>query len=126
MEALITLLPGDGIGPEVIASGRRTLDAIAAKYDHTFDYHEALIGGAAIDATGDPLPPDTVAKCQAAAAVLLGAVGGPQWSDPNAKTRPEQGLLKIRSTLGVYANIRPVRVYAELADASPLLSLIHI
>jgi 3-isopropylmalate dehydrogenase len=120
MEALITLLPGDGIGPEVIASGQRVLDAIAAKFDHRFDYREALVGGAAIDACGDPLPPETVAACKAASAVLLGAVGGPRWSDPNAKVRPEQGLLKLRSTLGVYANIRPVKVYAELADASPL------
>lgn len=120
MEALITLLPGDGIGPEVVASGRRVLDTIAASRGHTFTYREALIGGAAIDATGDPLPPDTVAHCEAAAAVLLGAVGGPRWSDPNAKIRPEQGLLKLRSTLGVYANIRPVKVYAELAEASPL------
>jgi len=120
MEALITLLPGDGIGPEVVASGRRVLDAIAARNGHTFDYREALIGGAAIDACGDPLPPETVAACEAASAVLLGAVGGPRWSDPNAKVRPEQGLLKLRSTLGVYANIRPVKVYAELADASPL------
>jgi 3-isopropylmalate dehydrogenase len=120
MEAVITLLPGDGIGPEVIASARRVLEVVADRFGHTFEFHEALIGGAAIDATGDPLPPPTVELCQAATAVLLGAVGGPQWSDPNAKVRPEQGLLKIRSTLGVYANIRPVKVYAELAEASPL------
>jgi 3-isopropylmalate dehydrogenase len=120
MEAVITLLPGDGIGPEVVASARRVLDVIATKYGHRFDYREALIGGAAIEAAGDPLPPATVADCQAATAVLLGAVGGPQWSDPNARIRPEQGLLKLRSTLGVYANIRPVKVYAELAAASPL------
>jgi 3-isopropylmalate dehydrogenase len=79
-----------------------------------------MIGGAAIDACGDPLPPATVERCQAADAVLLGAVGGPKWSDPNAPIRPEQGLLKIRSVLGVYANIRPVRIYPELAEASPL------
>ena len=120
MEAVITLLPGDGIGPEVIASARRILDIVADKYGHDFVFHEALIGGAAIEATGDPLPPETVDLCETASAVLLGAVGGPQWSDPNAKVRPEQGLLKIRATLGVYANIRPVKVYAELADASPL------
>jgi 3-isopropylmalate dehydrogenase len=120
MEAVIALLPGDGIGPEVIASARRVLDAVADRYGHVFVFHEGLIGGAAIEATGDPLPPETVDLCEAATAVLLGAVGGPQWSDPNAEVRPEQGLLKIRATLGVYANIRPVKVYAELAEASPL------
>ena len=120
MEAVITLLPGDGIGPEVIASARRVLDVVADRYGHDFVFHEALIGGAAIEATGDPLPKETVDLCETATAVLLGAVGGPQWSDPNAKIRPEQGLLKIRAALGVYANIRPVTVYAELADASPL------
>lgn len=120
MEALITLLPGDGIGPEVIASARQVLDGIAERFDHHFDYREELIGGAAIDATGEPLPPATVSSCQAADAVLLGAVGGPRWSDPNAAIRPEQGLLKLRALLGVYANIRPVKVYDELADASPL------
>ena len=120
MEALITLLPGDGIGPDVTAGARTILDAIASKYNHDFAYHDALIGGVAIDAQGDPLPPETVERCKGADAVLLGAVGGPKWSDPNAKIRPEQGLLKLRSTLGVYANIRPVKIYAELAGASPL------
>ncbi len=120
MAAVITLLPGDGIGPDVTTAAREVLDAVAAKYGHTFEYHEALIGGAAIDATGDPLPEATVNACKAADAVFLGAVGGPKWSDPNAPVRPEQGLLKIRSLLGVYANIRPVRIYDELAGASPL------
>lgn len=120
MEAIITLLPGDGIGPDVTTSARNVLDAVASRFGHSFNYNEALIGGAAIDATGDPLPPDTVEACQAGAAVLLGAVGGPKWSDPNASVRPEQGLLKLRSVLGVYANIRPVRIYPELAGASPL------
>ena len=120
MEALITLLPGDGIGPDVTACGRQVLDVIADKYGHAFEYREELIGGAAIDALGDPLPPATVDSCAAADAVLLGAVGGPKWSDPNAKIRPEQGLLKLRSVLGVYANIRPVKIYDELAGASPL------
>ena len=120
METLITLLPGDGIGPEVIRSARRVLDVVADKFGHSFDFREALMGGAAIDAVGDPLPPETIEHCRAASAVLLGAVGGPKWSDPNASIRPEQGLLKLRATLGVYANIRPVKVYAELADASPL------
>jgi 3-isopropylmalate dehydrogenase len=120
MEAVITLLPGDGIGPDVTASAKDVLDAVANKYGHTFKYNEALIGGASIDASGDPLPPATVEACKVADAVLLGAVGGPKWSDPNAEVRPEQGLLKLRSVLGVYANIRPVRIYPELAGASPL------
>lgn len=120
MEALITLLPGDGIGPDVTACARQVLDAIGDKHGHAFEYREELIGGAAIDALGDPLPPATVESCTQADAVLLGAVGGPKWSDPNAKIRPEQGLLKLRSVLGVYANIRPVKVYDELAGTSPL------
>ena len=120
MEALITLLPGDGIGPDVTVCARQVLDAIADKHGHAFEYHEELIGGAAIDALGDPLPPATVESCAQADAVLLGAVGGPKWSDPNAKIRPEQGLLKLRSLLGVYANIRPVKIYDELVGASPL------
>ncbi len=120
MEALITLLPGDGIGPDVIACARQVLDVVAEQHGHKFEYREELIGGAAIDTHGDPLPPATIEACAAADAVLLGAVGGPKWSDPNAKIRPEQGLLKLRSVLGVYANIRPVKIYAELAGASPL------
>jgi 3-isopropylmalate dehydrogenase len=120
MEAIITLLPGDGIGPDVTVCARRILDAVAEDYGHAFEYHEELIGGAAIDAVGDPLPPATIERCKTADAVLLGAVGGPKWSDPNSLIRPEQGLLKIRSVLGVYANIRPVKIYDELAGASPL------
>jgi 3-isopropylmalate dehydrogenase len=120
MEALITLLPGDGIGPDVTASARRVLQTVAEKYGHRFEFKEAMMGGAAIDACGDPLPDDTVAACEASEAVLLGAVGGPRWSDPNATVRPEQGLLKLRSILGVYANLRPVKIYPELASASPL------
>ena len=120
MDAVITLLPGDGIGPEVTASARRVLDRVAELYGHQFEYHEELIGGAAIDAAGDPLPPATVSSCKTADAVMLGAVGGPKWSDPNAPVRPEQGLLRLRSLLGVYANIRPVKLYDELAAASPL------
>ena len=120
MEALITLLPGDGIGPEVTRCARDVLDAVAQRFAHRFEFREALIGGAAIDATGEPLPAPTVESCQASDAVLLGAVGGPKWSDPNAAVRPEQGLLGLRATLGVYANIRPVRIHPELAAASPL------
>lgn len=120
MEALIVLLPGDGIGPDVTQAARRVLEAVAEKFEHRFTFQEELIGGAAIDACGDPLPPATVAACERCDGVLLGAVGGPKWSDPNAAVRPEQGLLKLRATLGVYANIRPVRIYEELAAASPL------
>ena len=120
MEALITLLPGDGIGPEVTSAGHRVLKEVAARYRHTFEYQVELIGGAAIDATGDPLPAQTIASCDGSAAVLLGAVGGPKWSDPNSAVRPEQGLLKIRSELGLYANIRPVKLIEDLIPASPL------
>ena len=120
MEAVITLLPGDGIGPDVTAAASAVLDVVAAQHGHQFEFRDALIGGAAIDAVGDPLPAATIERCEAADAVLLGAVGGPKWSDPNAAVRPEQGLLKLRSVLGVYANIRPVRIYSELVGASPL------
>lgn len=120
MEAVITLLPGDGIGPDVTACAEQVLDVVATKYEHNFKFDTQLIGGAAIDAAGDPLPAATIASCEAADAVFLGAVGGPKWSDPNAKIRPEQGLLKLRAVLGVFANIRPVKIYSELVNASPL------
>ena len=122
MEALIVTLPGDGIGTEVLAAGQQTLEAVAAKFGHSFTFSEQLIGGAAIDATGSPLPPATIASFADCDAVLLGAVGGPKWSDPNAAVRPEQGLLDLRAELGVYANLRPVKVLPALADASPLKS----
>jgi 3-isopropylmalate dehydrogenase len=120
MDAVIVVLPGDGIGPEVARSAQRVLARIAEKYSHRFEFHEHLIGGIAIDETGNPLPDDTVAACLDSDAVLLGAVGGPKWSDPNAPVRPEQGLLKIRAALGVYANLRPVKIYDELSAASPI------
>jgi len=120
VESLITLLPGDGVGPEVAAAGRRVLERIADRYGHGFKFTEHSIGGAGIDACGNPLPPDTVDACKDSDAVLLGAVGGPKWSDPNAAVRPEQGLLALRALLGVYANLRPVNVYPELVGASPL------
>jgi 3-isopropylmalate dehydrogenase len=116
----IVLLPGDGIGPEVVAEGRRALEHMASVFGHAFRFNEQLIGGAAIDATGDPLPSETLAACEKADAVLLGAVGGPKWDDPRAKVRPEQGLLAIRQALGLYANLRPVRVHPALASASPI------
>lgn len=120
MEALIVLLPGDGIGPDVTDCARRVLECVAKKFGHRLAFKEELMGGAAIDALGDPLPEATAASCRASDAVLLGAVGGPKWSDPNAAVRPEQGLLRLRSILGVYANLRPVRIYKELVGASPL------
>ena len=120
MEALITLLPGDGIGPEVTSAAHRVLKEVAERHGHTFEYKVELIGGAAIDASGDPLPAQTIASCENSDAVLLGAVGGPKWSDPNAAVRPEQGLLRIRSLLGLFANLRPVKVIDDLIPASPL------
>jgi 3-isopropylmalate dehydrogenase len=114
------MLPGDGIGPEVIREAESMIKALADAYDIGMDIQSALIGGAAIDTTGNPLPDETLAACRAADAVVLGAVGGPKWSDPNATVRPEQGLLKIRKELGLFANLRPVRLHPKLADASPL------
>ncbi|MCA9195953.1 MAG: 3-isopropylmalate dehydrogenase, partial [Planctomycetales bacterium] len=119
-QASIVLLPGDGIGPEIVEVGRKVLAAVAGRFGHQFDFHEGMIGGCAIDATGDPLPNDTLAKCRDSAGILLGAVGGPKWDDPRAKTRPEVGLLKIRKELGLFANLRPIKPHAKLLDASPL------
>lgn len=118
--ANIVLLPGDGIGPEVVEQARRVLDCIASKFNQSFSFQTHLIGGIAIDTTGDPLPDSTIAACKASDAVLLGAVGGPKWDDPNAKTRPEAGLLKIRKELGLFANLRPIVTFDELIDSSPL------
>ena len=120
MQAKITLLPGDGIGPEVIAEAVKVLNAVGQKFGHTFEFTEALAGGIAIDQTGDPLPEESLEACRQADAVLLGAVGGPKWSDPKAKVRPEQGLLKLRKELGLFANVRPVKIYPALANASTL------
>ena len=120
MKARIVTLPGDGVGPEVTAAAVAVLQAVAGHYGHEFSFDEQLIGGCAIDATGEPLPAATLAACKQADAVLLGAVGGPKWSDPNAPVRPEQGLLGLRAALGVYANLRPLQVHPALADLSPL------
>ncbi len=120
MQANLTLLPGDGIGPEVVAAARQALEAIAARGGHRFDMQEALIGGCAIDATGSPLPEESLQACEQADAVLLGAVGGPKWDDPNAPVRPEGGLLAVRKALELFANLRPVRPHPALVDASPL------
>lgn len=117
----ICLLPGDGIGPEIIAEGVKVLDAVGAKYGVNFEYVEALLGGCAIDATGNPFPKETLEAAESSDAVLLAAVGGPKWdtTDP-AKPRPEQGLLGIRKALGLYTNLRPVQIFNALADASTL------
>ena len=121
MHALtIALLPGDGIGPEVVAEGVRVLRAVAERWDHALELREGLIGGCALDARGTPLPSETIDLCKSADAVLLGAVGGPRWDNPDARLRPEQGLLGLRKELQVYANLRPVTVHPSLAAASPL------
>jgi 3-isopropylmalate dehydrogenase len=120
LEALIAVLPGDGIGGEVTAEAVRALDAIAQRFGHSFRFESALLGGAAIDAGGEALPDATLALCRRAHAVLLGAVGGPKWSDPNAAVRPEQGLLQLRKALGLFANLRPVVPHAAVLDASPI------
>jgi len=120
MKAQIVVLPGDGIGPEVTAAGVAVLKAVADGGGHEFTFAEHVIGGIAIDEHGEPLPPATLTACKNADAVLLGAVGGPKWSDPNARIRPEQGLLGLRAALGVYANLRPVRVHPKLTALSPL------
>jgi 3-isopropylmalate dehydrogenase len=119
-KASLVLLPGDGIGPEVVGEGKKVLERVAARFGHTFTFSEHSIGGTAIDATGGPLPKETVAACESCDAILLGAVGGPKWDDPRAKVRPEQGLLAIRRTLGLYANLRPVRVHPALTSVSPI------
>ena len=120
MKATITLLPGDGIGPEVLDEAVKVLKAIEARYGHTFTFHDGLIGGAAIDATGSALPDKTLAKCKQSDAVFLAAVGDPKYDDPRAPVRPEQGLLALRKALGVFANLRPVKLYKQLLHASTI------
>ncbi len=120
MKANIVLLPGDGIGPEVVGEAVRVLEVIASQFNHQFAYQQRLMGGCSIDEFGSSLTDETLADCQAADAVLLGAVGGPKWDDPKAKDRPERGLLALRKGLGVFANLRPVKVHPALIDSSPL------
>lgn len=120
MHADIVVLPGDGIGPEVTAAAVAVLQAAARRYGHTFDFHSRLIGGAAIDAEGTALSDATLAACRKADAILLGAVGGPKWSD--GEVRPEQGLLRLRKELGLYANLRPVKTHPVALTASPIKS----
>ncbi|MBV6645424.1 MAG: 3-isopropylmalate dehydrogenase [Cyclobacteriaceae bacterium] len=122
-EKNIIVLPGDGIGPEVTAWGRKVLEEVASRFGHTFHFEEKLIGHAAIEATETPLPDDTLEACKKSDAILLGAVGHPMYdNDPSRKVRPEQGLLKIRKELGLYANIRPIIIFDELIHASSLKS----
>ena len=116
----ITLIPGDGIGPEVVAEAVRVLDTIASNYGHSFKFTERLMGGCSIDKFGSSLTEETLADCKSADAVFLGAVGGPKWDDPSGKDRPERGLLALRKGLSVFANLRPVKVHHALIDSSPL------
>ena len=120
MSKKIVLLPGDGIGPEIVAEARKVLDCVDAKFQLKLKFDEGLIGGSSIDASGVPLNNDTLDKCRSADAVLMGAVGGPKWDALDSAVRPEKGLLKIRYELGLFANLRPAILYPQLADASSL------
>ncbi|MEK7872644.1 MAG: 3-isopropylmalate dehydrogenase, partial [Chloroflexota bacterium] len=120
MDFTLAVLPGDGIGPEVVAEGIRVLDAVGRASGHRFAYRYDDVGGCAIDKHGVALRPETLAMCRACDAVLFGAVGGPRWDDPKASVRPEDAILGLRKGLGLYANIRPVKVYPQLMDATPL------
>ena len=120
MKATIALLPGDGIGPEVTAQAVRVLETVAEKFDHDFTFKTERIGGEAMDCDGTPLPDQTLETCRNADAIMLGAIGGPKWDDPNAKMRPEQGLLGLRKGLSVFANLRPVTIHPDLRGSSPL------
>lgn len=121
MKKHISVLKGDGIGPEVIDQSLKVLDAIGLLFNHQFEYDECLIGGIAIDETGNPLPEKTINSCLTSDAVLLGAIGDPKFdNDPTLKVRPEQGLLSLRKSLELFANIRPVKIYKSLSHLSPL------
>ena len=121
MEKKIAVLPGDGIGPEIVQQAIKVLDRVGTTYGHHFQYEKALVGAAAIDITGDPYPEETHSICMNADAILFGAIGDPKYdNDPSATIRPEQGLLRMREALGLYANLRPVKCFPSLVDASPL------
>ncbi len=120
MKAKIVVLGGDGIGPEVTNEARKVLNAVAEKFGHEFAFDPQLMGGCAIDATGSSLPEATIEACKSADAILLGAVGGPKWDNPNAKDRPERGLLGLRKALNLFANLRPVKIFPQLIDASTI------
>ena len=116
----IAVIPGDGIGPEVIDESIKVLNKIGEKYNHTFEFEFLQAGGCAIDSMGTPLPEKTLERCKESDAVLLGAVGGTKWDNPNAKIRPEQALLGLRGGLNLYCNLRPALLYKPLKEASPL------
>lgn len=120
MEKKIAVIRGDGIGPEIVNETIAVLETVASKFGHTFTYEEAPMGGAAIDAFGVPLPDSSLETCMASDSVLLGAVGGPKWDAQPSHNRPEKGLLKLRGAMGLYSNIRPARMFAELSDSCPL------
>src|SRR5262245_2099795 len=120
MDARIVVLAGDGIGPEVTTEARKVLEAVGKKFSHTFNFDDQLMGGIAIDTVGNSLPDATIDACRTADAILLGAVGGPKWDNPNAKDRPERGLLGIRKALNLFANVRPVKIHPQLISASTL------
>lgn len=122
MKKSIAVIRGDGIGPEIVGEAIRVLDAVAAKFGHTFTYQEAPMGGNAIDAFGVPLPDSSLETCLSCDSVLLGAVGGPKWDAQPPANRPERGLLRLRSAMGLYTNIRPARMFADLSAACPLRS----
>src|SRR5688572_27258739 len=118
--AKIALLPGDGVGPEIMDEAVKALRAVEARFGHRFETFEVLIGGAAIDAYGTALRSEDIEPCRMADAALLGAVGGPKWDDPASKVRPEQGLLQLRKGMGLFANLRPVTVMPALVDRAPI------
>ena len=120
MNSTIAVLPGDGIGPEVTAEAIKVLDAVESRFGHDFDLRYGRIGGNAIDDFGTPLPDKTLELCGNTDGVLFGAVGGPKWDDPNAATRPEDGILAVRKSLGLFANLRPVKVFPAIINSSPI------
>ncbi len=120
MQFELAVLPGDGVGPEVTAEAIKVLEAVSKRFDHSFKLHYGLVGGVAIDQEGTALPEDTLKMCRDSDAVLLGAVGGPKWDDPQAKVHPEDGLLALRKGLGLFANLRPVKVSPVLVDSTNL------
>ena len=120
MNKAIAIIKGDGIGPEIVTEAMGILDAVAAKFGHTFTYVDAPMGGNAIDKFGVPLPDSSLATCRGADSVLLGAVGGPKWDNQPAANRPERGLLKLREGMGLYTNVRPAKMFSEFSAACPL------
>ena len=120
MEFKIAVLPGDGVGPEVVAEGIKVLEAAGRRFGHSFELEYGRVGGNAIDDFGTALPDETIEICNHSDAILFGAVGGPKWDDPRATVRPEDGILAIRKNLGLFANLRPVKVYPALINSSPI------